>query len=481
MNLFYYGYSQGNQMKSIKMYNYVRKFIVPFAVMFALLFLIQYSTIEAPSIDSQELTRTIASSNIQTEKAVSFWKNPYSANISNARSVNEFLSSLEGLVKVYSENNSSFQGIRINDNIPITGNVEIMKHFFDALNQSKNMKVRIADYGDSGHEGDFISGDLRETLQKQFGGNGVGFLSITSQDIAFRLSTFHSFSDNWKTVSVLTGKESKIPYGMNGFVSIPEGSGAWVQYTAGNQFPLSSSFRFVKLYYSNATQSQIKYSFDGGTEKAANLSIGEGLQELILDPKKSAESIKITATNPNQAHFYGVSLEGDNGVYVDNFGWRGNAGISFRDIPLDLKKDFLKYFDYKLIILAFGANIISDGNVNFSWYESQMIKVINELKSAFPNTSILMVGIGDKVIKRGTSFVIHPSVQRMIETQKRIAEITKVAFWNKFEAMGGKNSILDWVNTSPPLAARDYTHLTAEGSKKISQMIAKILVSKSKK
>lgn len=33
-----------------------------------------------------------------------------------------------------------------NSNVPITGNVDNMKYFFDALKQSKNRKVRIADF-----------------------------------------------------------------------------------------------------------------------------------------------------------------------------------------------------------------------------------------------------------------------------------------------------------------------------------------------
>jgi hypothetical protein len=393
----------------------------------------------------------------------------------------DILTKLDRLAEIYYLNNNSLYQAQLGKDIPISGNLDNMKYFFDALKESKTRKVRIADYGDSGHEGDLISGDLRELLQKLYGGNGVGFLSITSQDITFRSSTKHSFSGNWKTISVLGGKDNTIPFGMNGFVSVPQQAGSWVMYEATNQFSQSSSFRYVKLYYSNAKEGNIKISFDNGPEKIVKLSTTNGTQELILDPSKPAKKIRITATAANQAHFHGASLEGGNGVYVDNFAWRGNTGISFRDIPIEFQKDYKKYFDYKLIIFAFGANMLSAGNVNFPWYESQMIKVIEELKVVFPETSFLMVGLGDKSIKRGSSFVTHPSVARMIDTQKKIAEKTKIAFWNKFEAMGGVNSMVDWVNSSPALASVDYGHLTYSGSKRISELIARSLISGSKK
>jgi lysophospholipase L1-like esterase len=358
----------------------------------------------------------------------------------------------------------------IGKNIPISGNVSQMRFFYDALKTTKTKKVRIADYGDSGNEGDLITQDIRENLQKKYGGNGVGFLNITGQDITFRTSTKHSFSNNWKTVSVLAGKDRDVPFGMNGFVSIPQSAGSWVQYEAGKQTS-SKNFSLVRLFYSNAKKSTIKYSFDNGKEETVSLEEGPGVKELILDPKKSVRIVKITASLPNQAHFFGVSLESGNGVYVDNFPWRGNTGLSFKDIPADNLKDFNNFLNYKLIILSYGANMLADGNVNFPQYEAQMTRVLQDLKKVFPETSIILVGLGDKSVKRGTKFVTDPNVVKMIESQRKIAQNAEVAFWDKFEAMGGMNSMVEWVNANPPLAAKDYGHLNHAGSLEIANKI----------
>jgi lysophospholipase L1-like esterase len=105
-----------------------------------------------------------------------------------------------------------------------------------------------------------------------------------------------------------------------------------------------------------------------------------------------------------------------------------------------------------------------------------MIKVINDLKSTFPQTSILLIGVGDKSIKKGTKFVTDPRVSELNKLQLDIVAKTGIAFWDFFQAMGGYNSMVTWVHTNPPLGAFDYEHPTDLGAEKIGHMIAKALI-----
>ena len=45
-----------------------------------------------------------------------------------------------------------------------------------------------------------------------------------------------------------------------------------------------------------------------------------------------------------------------------------------------------------------------------------------------------------------------------------------------FEAMGGENSIAAYTESVPPLAAKDYTHLTHLGGEKIGKKLAAALL-----
>ena len=71
-----------------------------------------------------------------------------------------------------------------------------MYYFYQQLARARQLgrPVRIAYYGDSFIEGDIFSQDLRELLQDQFGGNGVGWVDCASQVHGFRQSVVHSFS-----------------------------------------------------------------------------------------------------------------------------------------------------------------------------------------------------------------------------------------------------------------------------------------------
>ena len=60
-----------------------------------------------------------------------------------------------------------------------------MKHFYEALSKVKTMKrpVRIAYFGDSFIEADIFTADLREMLQQEFGGCGVGYVPVTFNEL----------------------------------------------------------------------------------------------------------------------------------------------------------------------------------------------------------------------------------------------------------------------------------------------------------
>ena len=360
----------------------------------------------------------------------------------------------------------------------LSGNLSQLSHFFQALKQSHSRKVRIAHFGDSDIEGDLITADLRQNLQSEFGGIGAGFLAITSQDIQYRVTTKQTFSDNWKTASVVVGNPEKLTYGFNGSVFVPKGS-SWVRYEGSGRYRTAKSFKYAKVFYSDAKSSSIKYSFNNAAEQSASIQSGSGIKELTLKANGEVNSVKITTTMANQAHFYGVSLESDNGVYVDNLPLRGNSGVGLKEISTSVMSDFNKYLDYKLIILEFGLNVVSSGMKDYSGYESEMIKIVNNIKRSYPQSSILIVGVGDKGFKKGNKFVTDPGVLKLIEVQKSIASKTGVAFWNLFEAMGGMNCMESWVKAN--LAFTDYSHVNLDGAKKIAGLLSKALTDEYRK
>ncbi len=354
-------------------------------------------------------------------------------------------------------------------NQPIIGNVQQLKFFFDGLNKTKSEVVRIAHFGDSMIEGDLVTADLREELQKRFGGNGVGLLPIVSQDINFRQTTKMSFSNDWKSGTLYSGNPNRYPIGFNGETFVPV-AGSWVEYSTPHFYPYLRNFSTVKLLYTNAKASNVNFTFSGGEKKSVKIIPGRTLNILNVTPSKPATSVKVEFPLEDQAHVFGVSLENGNGLYIDNFALRGNSGVDLIKIDENLMKEFASKMNYKLIIFEFGLNALGASKGNFSSYEKNMINVIETIKKNFPNTSFLMISVQDKGLKT------DPLVKQLLEAQKNIVKATNIAFWNFYEVMGGENSMANWVDANPPLASKDYTHFNERGTKKLATMLAESLI-----
>lgn len=356
--------------------------------------------------------------------------------------------------------------------IPIIDRNNQMKYFISALNKSKNKQVRVAHFGDSIILGDIITEYLREKFQQKFGGQGVGFMNIISDDNRMRRTTIHTYSDDWEYVSFLTRNQKNLPVGISGALAIPK-IGSWVKYEANPIYKSSAGFSLIKIFYRDADKtSQIQYSIEDGSPINVNLTEGDELKKLEIKLKSNSKKFHMKFIAGKSPIFYGVSLEtNNNGVYVDNFPMRGNSGASLSNISEETLKQFNNEMHYDLIIFNYGANVSSTNQGIFTVYENKMVKVIEKFKKAFPEASFLLISSADRTQKVGSIFKTNPDVNFLIEAQKRIAERSGIAFWNLQEVQGGNDSMDDWVNASPPLALKDYAHFTYLGGEKVANFL----------
>jgi lysophospholipase L1-like esterase len=104
-----------------------------------------------------------------------------------------------------------------------------------------------------------------------------------------------------------------------------------------------------------------------------------------------------------------------------------------------------------------------------------MITIIRSLKEVFPQTSFLLISVSDRGINKDGEVVTMDAIPRLRDVQREIARKSGIAFWDMYEAMGGKNSIPQYTVAVPPLASKDYTHLTHLGGIKIGKKLADVL------
>jgi hypothetical protein len=404
----------------------------------------------------------------------------------------------------------------------ISSQMEPLNSFRDKLQSLKstgNSSVRIAYFGDSIIEGDLITGKLREQLQTQYGGSGVGLVPITSIVNEFRRTIRHTFSKNWETMSFMN-RGNGADLGMIGYSFIPRNyyiaesliekeptpsitdslgnvieqdapaeskpqkqskrfyvSGpSWVEYSGVKYAGGSQTFKRIRLFYSHATsQSSILVSYEGGSKSKIELSPGDNVQVLDLSQASPISKIRLEFNPLDPIHVYGVSFDDQTGAYVDNLSVRGFSGMYFNALTEDNLRAFHNSLGYDLIVLQYGENVSSPKISDYSFYRKGMTKTIKHLQSAMPGVPILVLSAHDRSIKQNGVYQTSPDIPLLVQTQGQIALDTGSGFWNVYDAMGGLNSMLAYVKTSPPLANLDYTHFTISGANKISLMLYNVL------
>ena len=359
---------------------------------------------------------------------------------------------------------------------PAVANLGGLDSFLAALHQTKatGSPTRIAYFGDSMIEGDFVTGDLRNSLQTEFGGTGVGFVPINSVTADFRNTIYQSYSHNWREYNLVSKKVPEAsPLGISGHAFLPRQlpDSSWVLFKGSQVFAPLRRFTEAHLFYGpGASQDEVLVTTDGHRVPHA-LPGTAAVNELVLKPGTPARAMRLAFATHDARPMYGVSFESPQGITLDNFSFRGNSGMSLTRIPVEQLAAFGNVLDYRLIILHYGVNVANARVKNYSFYERAMTRVVDRMQRAFPNASILIVGMSDKSSRINGEFVTDPSVPRLVAAQQRIASRNHAAFWNLFEAMGGENTMVSWVEDKPALANHDYTHVNFRGAHKIAELL----------
>ncbi|TWP30422.1 hypothetical protein ETU08_04825 [Apibacter muscae] len=333
-------------------------------------------------------------------------------------------------------------------------------------------KVRIAFFGDSFIEGDILSGDFRNLLQDKFGGSGVGWVPIASEVAQFRQTIKENFK-GFKNFDAVHNPKEKVPYPPFGICTIPL-TGNEASFYGTNFSSRTEYIPGFRLFYQTPNTLKIKVETDKETQEVkAEAGTLMNIVEVNYHP---AKNVNLSfSTSPN-TYLYGVSFEGSSGVYVDNFSLRGNSGLSLLSSSDEMHKALNKIQDYKLVILQYGINAVNEKTKDLSWYTRMMNKVVAEVKEAYPQAAILLVGVGDRSRKINGQYKTMPTIKLMIDAQRSVAAENKIAFWNMYEAMGGENSMVNYVKSKPPKANLDYTHLNFLGGKEIGSSLYKSLL-----
>jgi hypothetical protein len=342
-----------------------------------------------------------------------------------------------------------------------TGHTGLRRFFSSIYNMKKiGRPVRIAFLGDSFIEGDILVADFRAKMQERFGGRGVGFIPIESKVAQFR-PTIKQSAEGWKTYSIINNKSKK--YVLSGLLFETKSKKATVSFQNVDVYPGLKEVSTLKFLYSKNKETEISLRIED-EENTYKLPPTETLTQYEIKGSFTKGTLKFNDSEGLEA--LGLALEDNSGVVVDNFSLRGNSGMVMSGMDLQRCRDLQSIRHYDLIILQYGLNVASDSMREYGWYRKQMIAVVEHIRNCFPESDILLLGVSDRSHKSGGDYSTMPSVLSLLKVQRQTAEETGIVFWNIYAAMGGKNSMVQYVKSN--WASKDYTHLSFKGGREIA-------------
>jgi lysophospholipase L1-like esterase len=395
--------------------------------------------------------------------------------------------------------------------IPPTG-PHPLQAFAESLKSlgSDGGKLRVIHFGDSQIEGDRISGYLRHKWQSTYGGTGPGWLPFT--EVVPSPLAVYTHSDNWIRYTVYGRSNSEVHkrYGLTGSFyrflpevipdsnsveqyiadkeskasvstekkikkDVPATVKAWVELSTDRRgYPGTQIFERARITYGNV-QSDIKYSIlaDGNLLEEGLMPHDSLFYELSWDLPTGTQSIRLEFEGIDSPDFYGISLEGKSGIVVDNIPMRGSSGTIFNKMDASVLSRQFSHEHTGLIILQYGGNSVpyvtsEEQAANYGkWFRSQ----IRTLKRLNPNASFLVIGPSDMSVKDKDKFITYTYLPAVRDALKAAAFEQGAAYWDLFEAMGGKGSMPSWVQADPPLASTDHIHFSPSGANRVAEWL----------
>lgn len=344
--------------------------------------------------------------------------------------------------------------------------------FFESMDHARQHPMRILHYGDSQLECDRMTSVLRERFQEKFGGSGVGMIPAVQPIATYTL--YQRVSPELNRYCVYGSADFRAPhrrYGPMAAMSRVDGNASF-RFTAYNKekFPNASKFQKVSVCMKGSGNITI-YASDSTYVLSPNVQ-GDSVMR-IYSATLPRPVTKATMNISGNMDVYSIMLDGTNGIAVDNIPMRGCSGNIFTRIDQSSFAPFFKQQNVALIILQYGGNSVPaiSNNGQISNYVKSIRKQLRLFRRISPRSRILFIGPSDMSTRIGGVMQTYKYLEPLVDSLRLAVNEEGAAFWDMYRAMGGKNSMVNWVKSRPQLAGNDYVHFTPLGAEKMSQVL----------
>jgi lysophospholipase L1-like esterase len=356
-----------------------------------------------------------------------------------------------------------------------------MRPFYEALARTARKEpgavTRISHFGDSATAPDKITAVTRLLLQRRFGDAGLGFVLAAPATRWYAHAGLIYRAANWQVRRITHGNARDKRYGLGGVRAIggPDAH-TFLALHKGRKVGSAVS-RFDVYYLRGPGQGKLRLRVDRAAPQLVSaaaetwqdalhtIRVEDGTHRLRLGVERGRVSV------------YGVVLERDGpGVVYDNLGLVGyySKRVLFADAQ-HLKAQ-LAFRKPDLMVLMYGGNYLAHKFWNPERYERFFARSVAYFRKARPGAACLVISPLDHGEKHEGVVRTIPKLPSMVAVQRKVALANNCAFYDLFEAMGGKGTMARWVATRPRLAIPDMAHVTRHGARLLGGLVYRALM-----
>lgn len=361
-----------------------------------------------------------------------------------------------------------------------------LNNFYKKVDENKT-EIKVLHLGDSHIMIGHFSNEIRRLFDSIIGIKSYGWVFPN------QIGRFNTFYTNSKTVTGKTAfinnlqKESKYLNGIAGQSIQLLDTKTELEFSLKNLPDSLMYFNKFKILYQSDTATNVLLtaydssnksiiksdSFSNSNATTKYFPNNQRIEEYNLNRYYNKIKLSVEKSDSTKAfNLLGFYLENSNksGMVYNSLGVGGSSLYSITNNNSLLVSD-INIYKPDLIILSFGSNDAYNKSFDSVKYRSKLENLISSIVKNQPNISILLTAPPDSKSKNREPV----SIEKIQEIFFKVAETyPNVAFWDLRSIMGGKNSVIKWLNLK--LAATDKLHYTKSGYELQAQLLIKALL-----
>jgi lysophospholipase L1-like esterase len=352
--------------------------------------------------------------------------------------------------------------------------------FFDKLLKLENgdtNQVSILHIGDSHIQADFLTREVRKSLQLKFGNAGRGLVFPLKAAGTNEPADYRSTTNTGWTVAKINSQNRNPEPGLSGISMFSGESGAYFDVTTTNHDELDYAFDQVTLIHpKDSLQFDCRFTHApdkfGYLMSARPMEPGEITTSVRFQQPTNYVRIQAEQTEIGQSSMAinGVILQNSKpGVLYSSVGINGAHFSDYNSSPLFYRQ--IKVLKPDLVIISLGTNEGANIKVTEEEIITSVSTMVQSIRIVNPETCILIATPADDYFRKKYK---NPYLEAVHRALVKSAEQEGVACWDMYSISGGFGSCTEWRKAG--MLQKDGVHYNKQGYTLQGSLLYKALI-----